>query len=258
MECIVIAHRGSNKLAPQNTLPAFRQAIAEGTDGFETDVHLTKDGKLVICHNYTVDSTSDASGQITSYTLAELKMFDFGSYFSADFAGTPLPTLDEFLELTSAYGESVINIELKSPKKSRLQMVRKTVEAVKKYGVLDRVIISSFDTRILKAVKAVEPDCRTAFLYPTNKPAVHRFECIPFITAKTIGADIIHPAYPFVTPLLVKTAHRLGLKVNVWTVDDEQTVRRMLRCGVDGIITNRPGKVKEYIAKFENGNLQHK
>ena len=95
----VIAHRGSNKKAPQNTLPAFRQAIAEGTDGFETDVHLTKDKKLVICHNYTIDDTSNGVGNITSYTLGELKKFDFGSYFGNDFANTPLPTLDEFLDL---------------------------------------------------------------------------------------------------------------------------------------------------------------
>ena len=73
MGCRIIAHRGSNKVAPQNTLPAFRQAIAEGADGFETDVHVTRDGKLVICHNYTIDKTSDGTGPISSYTLAELK-----------------------------------------------------------------------------------------------------------------------------------------------------------------------------------------
>ena len=84
----VIAHRGSNKVAPQNTLPAFRQAVAEGTDGFETDVHVTRDGKLVICHNYTIDATSDGRGAISDYTLGELRLFDFGSYFSPDFKNT--------------------------------------------------------------------------------------------------------------------------------------------------------------------------
>ena len=249
MGCKVIAHRGSNKVAPQNTLPAFRQAIAEGTDGFETDVHLTKDGRLVICHNYSVDKTSDGTGDITSFTLAELKKLDFGSYFGADFAGTRIPTLEEFLELAVASDAEIINIELKSPGKNSREMVRKTLETVKKYGVLDKVIISSFDSDILKAVKAADPRCKTAFLYPSTVPTTHRFEIFRFFTVKYIGADIIHPLYMFVSRPLVKLAHRLGLQVNAWTVND--TVKRLLNCGVDGIITDCPGKVRSYIEKYE-------
>ena len=127
MGCKIIAHRGSNKEAPQNTLPAFRRAIAEGTDGFETDVHVTKDGALVICHNYTIDATSDGRGEITSYTLGELKLFDFGSYFSDEFKGTPLPTVDEFLELVGPTDAEIINIELKSPRQSESGIVKKTL-----------------------------------------------------------------------------------------------------------------------------------
>ena len=253
MGCMVIAHRGSNKKAPQNTLPAFRQAIAEGTNGFETDVHLTKDGVPVICHNYTVDDTSDGTGDITSYTLDELKKLDFGSYFGYEFKGTRIPTLDEFLELVAPTDTDIINIELKSTKKRADEMVRKTLDAVKKYGVLDRVIISSFDTRILKSAKAVDSRCKTAFLYPTTRPATHRFEIIPFLTVRLIKADIIHPAYIFVTKPLVVIAHKLGLRVNVWSVNDEKTVRYLLKCGVDGIITDCPGKVREYVDKFETG-----
>lgn len=252
MGCRVIAHRGSNKVAPQNTLPAFRQAIAEGTNGFETDVHLTKDGKLVICHNYTIDKTSDGSGNITSFTLEELKKFDFGSYFSAEFAGTPLPMLDEFLELVAPTDTEIINIELKSPPERGIEMVRKTLDAVRSHGVLDRVIISSFDSGILKTVKSIDPRCKTAFLYPSTNPSTHRFEIFPFFTVKHIGADIIHPAYPFVTRPLVLLAHKLGLRVNVWTVNDEATVRRLVFCGVDGIITDCPGKVRGYIDKAES------
>lgn len=251
MGCKVIAHRGSNKKAPQNTMPSFIQAVEEGTDGFETDVHLSRDGKLVICHNYTVDGTSDGSGEITSYTLEELKKLDFGSYFGADFAGTPLPTLDEFLEFAAPTDTDIINIELKSPGESRVEMVRKTLEAVKRFGVLDRVIISSFDGRILKAVKDIDPRCKTAFLYPSTKFSTYRTEIFPFFTVKHIGADIIHPAYPLVSKGLVTLAHKLGLQVNVWTVNDEPTVKRLLFCGVDGIITDCPGKVRAYINKYE-------
>lgn len=243
----VIAHRGSNKKAPQNTLPAFRRAIAEGADGFETDVHLTKDKKLVICHNYTIDDTSDGRGDITSYTLGELKKFDFGSYFGNEFAGTPLPTLAEFLDTVKPSDAEIINIELKSQKNRSTEIVRRTLDEVREKGVLDRVIISSFDPRILKAVKAEEPMCKTAFLYPTNDPHVCRFVAVPFFVAKAVKADILHPAYLFVTPAFVKLAHKLGFKVNVWTVNEPSTVRFLVSCGVDGIITDCPGRTREIV-----------
>lgn len=249
MACKVIAHRGSNKTAPQNTLPAFRQAIAENADGFETDVHMTKDGKLVICHNYTIDATSDGRGNITDYTLGELKKFDFGAYFSADFKGTPLPTVDEFLELVGPTQAEVINIELKSPKQKETGMVAKTLDAVKAHGLLDRCLISSFDPRILKEVKALDPRCRTGFLYPTIQASACHFVYDPFPIVRSIGADFIHPMSVVVNPMLVKLAHKKGLGVNVWTVDDEKTVRNLEAMGVDGIITNCPGKVRGWLTE---------
>ncbi len=249
MECKVIAHRGSNKAAPQNTLPAFRAAICEGADGFETDVHVTKDGKLVICHNYTIDATSDGRGNISDYTLGELKIFDFGAYFSAEFKGTPLPTVDEFLELVGPTSAEVINIELKSPKRSETGMVEKTLAAIKAHGLLDRCLISSFDPRILKEVKERDPRCRTGFLYPTIQASACRFVYEPFPIVKRIGADFIHPMSVVVNKTLVRRAHKRGLGVNVWTVDDEKTVRSLAEMGVDGIITNCPGKVRGYLNK---------
>ncbi len=92
----IIAHRGANKVAPQNTMPAFIKAKEMGAHGFENDVHYTKDGYIVICHNYSIDETSDGSGLILDMTLEELRKYDFGSYFSPAFAGTRIPTLDEF------------------------------------------------------------------------------------------------------------------------------------------------------------------
>ena len=247
MSCKVIAHRGSNKVAPQNTLPAFRQAILEDADGFETDVHVTKDGKLVICHNYTIDATSDGRGEITDYTLGELKLFDFGSYFSAEFKGTPLPTVDEFLELVGPTDAEIINIELKSPRKSESGIVKKTLDTVKAHGLLDRCLISSFDRHILKEVKDLDPRCRTGFLYPTIDYQASPFIADPFPIAKHIGADALHPMSVVVTPRLVRRAHKNGLTVNVWTVDDPKTVKSLAAMGVDGIITNCPGKVRGYL-----------
>ena len=112
---LVLAHRGANKVAPQNTIPAFKKAIEFNADGLETDVHLSKDGHIVICHNYTIDETSNGVGRVDEMTLSELKNFDFGSYFSDDFKGVSLPTLPELLDLTKSM--KLINIEIKPPKK---------------------------------------------------------------------------------------------------------------------------------------------
>lgn len=252
MGCKIIAHRGANKKAPQNTLPAFITAINEGTDGFETDVHLTKDGIPVICHNYTIDATSDGRGEVTSYKLDELKQFDFGSYFSEDFKGTPLPTLDEFLDVTSKSDAEIINIELKCPRDNNIaHLVEATLDSVKKHGCLDRVIISSFSPDVLVTVKKIDARCKTAFLYPIGSPSVCRLVLYPFFMVKKIGCDIIHPAHIVVTKNLVKAAHKLGIKVNVWTVNDKSLIEKMLDCGVDGLITDKPLETREIVDEYD-------
>ena len=147
----VISHRGANIYAPQNTLPAFKKALALGVDGFETDVHITKDNELVLCHNYTIDKTSNGNGSISQMTLETLKRYDFGSYFSPKFAGTRIPTLREFLELVASANLKVLNIELKSPKANETAIVRDTIRFVKEYDLFDRLLISSFDPKLLSA-----------------------------------------------------------------------------------------------------------
>lgn len=112
---LVLAHRGANKVAPQNTLPAFRKAIDFNAGGLETDVHLSMDGHIVICHNYTIDETANGTGRIDEMTLSQLKGFDFGSYFGDEFKGVTLPTLPELLDLTK--NMKLINIEIKPPKR---------------------------------------------------------------------------------------------------------------------------------------------
>lgn len=251
MGCNVIAHRGANRKAPQNTIPAFKTAIDEGTNGFETDVHLTRDYVPVICHNYTIDATSDGVGEVSSYTLEEIRKFDFGSYFSEEFKGISLPTLDEFLELTAKSSAEIINLELKCPRNGMRLLVEKTLESVKKFGCIDRVLISSFSPEILKTVKEIDARCKTAFLYPTSQINVCRPMMNPFLTVKRIGCDVIHPNALAVTERMVRFAKKLGLKINVWTVNDKRTILRLLDLGVDGIITDMPLETREIIDEYE-------
>jgi len=245
----IIAHRGANKRAPQNTLPAFEKAIEMGTDGFETDVHLSKDGVPVICHNYTIDETSNGTGEIEKMTLEQLKSYDFGSYFDPKFKGTTLPTLDEFLDLAVDKNLKILNIELKPEKDTarRETLVRKTLEAVEARGLSDILLISSFSPEILEYIKQVDPNCKTAFLYPAGYVRAHLAFIPPFSLMSKLKCHAAHPHKLCIRADFVKKAHEKGLEVNVWTIDESEDIRAMIEAGVDGIITDCPDRVHQIL-----------
>ncbi len=245
----IIAHRGANKRAPQNTIPAFQKAIDMGTDGFETDVHLTKDGVPVICHNYTIDETSNGTGKIGDLTLAELKKFDFGAYYSNEFKGTPLPTLEEFLALAKGKGLKVLNIELKPEKdeKRREVLVRKTLELVEEYGLSDILLISSFSKEILDYIKKIDDKCKTALLYPAGYWRAYLAALPPYKQLKKLGCKAAHPQKLCIRGNFVEKAHKNNIQVNVWTVNESEEIRKMIRAGVDGIITDCPDRVRNIL-----------
>ena len=240
---LVIAHRGANKYAPQNTLAAFKKAYELGCDGFETDVHITKDGKVVICHNYTIDETSTGKGKVADMTLDELKGYDFGSYYSKKFEGTEIPTLDEFLSFVETTDISVLNIEIKSPKEAETAIVKETIKAVKGHNLFDRLLISSFDPKLLIEAKMIDSKCKTGFLYSLKSPTLLQMAWRQLRFTKSIGCDAVHPHHVFVNKKFVEDAHNMGIKVNPWTVDGVFTIDRLLKIGCDGIITDLPDVV---------------
>lgn len=247
----VISHRGSNKVAPQNTLPAFRQSILYGADGFETDVHLCADGTPVICHNYDVDKTSDGKGLISSMTLEQLKSLDFGIKFHHSYKGTKLPTLEEFLTLSEKANLSVLNIEIKPPKNHEYDIVTKIVEAVKAHNLYDILLISSFDTDVLVAAKDVDETCKTGILYSPDKIESAKYFRHAVDVAKSIGADALHPHKSYINESYVERAHEAGLIVNPWTVNSEKDIRHAIECGCDGVITDVPNIAKNIIESYQ-------
>ncbi|MGN0486076.1 MAG: glycerophosphodiester phosphodiesterase [Acutalibacteraceae bacterium] len=251
-KCLVISHRGANRYAPQNTLPAFERSVKIGTDGFETDVHITRDGKIVLCHNYTIDETSNGKGNIADMTLDQLKSYDFGSYFSKKFAGTKIPTIDEFLSFVETTDISLLNIEIKSPKQNETAIVRETMKAVKEHGLFDKLLISSFDPRLLVEAKQIDKNCKTGFLYSPNSPLVPKMAWRPVAFAQSIGADALHPHFVFVNKRYVEDAHKAGILVNPWTVDSDRMVTKMIDCGVDGIITDFPDLVGGMLERYSD------
>ncbi len=234
---LVLAHRGANKRAPQNTLPAFKKAIEFNADGIETDVHLCKDGEIVICHNYTVDATSNGKGSIDEMTFAELRGLDFGSYFSKDFAGVTLPTLAELLELVK--NMTLINIEIKPPLKNN-DLVKRVVEEVHKFGIEKNSIISCFDPECIRQVKEIDKNLKTGLLYETGDLGT---EIMNFGVAKycmQLNADAAHPEHFLISEDDVKDLHANGIAVNPWTVNKEEDIIKYTNWGCDALISDVP------------------
>src|SRR5690606_9559351 len=143
---MVIAHRGFSGAAPENTLAAFRKGIEIGSDMIELDVHLSRDGELVVIHDETLERTTNGKGRVADNTLMELKDLDAGSSFAPQFSGEKIPTLIEVIEL--AKGRVLVNIEIKNPTHQRYsitELAEKTLREVKKAGMIDKFIFSSFN-----------------------------------------------------------------------------------------------------------------
>lgn len=234
----IIAHRGANKVAPQNTMPAFTIAKEMGVDGFENDVHYTSDGHIVICHNHSIDETSNGSGLILEKTLRELREYDFGSYFSSEYAGTKIPTLDEFFAV--AKGLCVINVEIKRPLNGNYDIVGGVIQMAKDMGVFDGLIISSFDEQVLIKAKEIDESCKTGFLYDMQSPHIDEIAEDPVAYAKNLGAQAIHPVFLMVSEELIASAHENGMAVNAWTVNTPEAIQVLTLWGCDGLITDVP------------------
>lgn len=252
-DCNVIAHRGANLVAPQNTLEAFKMSMEIGCDGFETDIHLTKDGIPVVCHNFTIDETSNGTGAIKDMTLAELREFDFGKYKGPEYEGVKIPTLDEFLSLSETMGDKmkVLDIELKSEHfgQAGTELAQKTIDAVKEHGLFDKLLISSFDPAILVVCKKIDKNCKTGILYSPDRLISVKIGSRPVAFAKEIGADALHPFHMYVTRLYVERAHRAGIQVNPWTVNKEHVAKHLIKLGVDGLITDDAGLMNNLLGK---------
>jgi glycerophosphoryl diester phosphodiesterase len=230
-----IAHRGASGTAPENTLAAFRAAIAAGATMCELDVQPTRDHALVVIHDDTVDRTTDGQGAVAEMTLAELKRLDAGVRFKdGPRHGEQIPTLDEVFAATA--GQCALNIELKAG-----QLENELVALMRKWNALGTSMVSSFDWGALARIREVEVAVRVGVLAEKNLPQM-------FDAAARLSAYAINPRFDLVTPELCNTAHARGLKVLVWTVDAPELMRLLVGCDVDGIMTNYPARLQEVLS----------
>ena len=258
----VQGHRGSRGTHPENTLPAFDEAVLSEADWVELDLVLTKEGVPVVTHDpvVSVDFCFDANKKpltrlipIKHLSLTRLKSFDCGSVPNPRFPeqkpvpGTKMPTLEEVFLWTQRYPDKSIrfNLELKmtAPKKSLEPDPRKFVESVvrliRKYKRTEQDVMQSFDLRVIKIAKEMEPTLKLSVLFERPTSICE--------TTKGLGAQMASPNFALVTSQLVEECHRLGLEVHPWTLNLEAEWKKASSLGVDGIITDYPRKLKTYL-----------
>lgn len=234
-----IAHRGASAVAPANTIAAFERAVTLGADGIEFDVHLSADGVPVVIHDFAVDATTDGSGRVLELSLAQLKQLDAGAYFDPAFTGERIPTLEEVLQ---AFGDRLLlNIELKSTSKRDNGLERAVVALIEEHGLASRVLFSSFNPLSLRRAKKIAPHILAGLLYAPDLPLYLSRAWL----APLAPHEARHPEHTIVDAHYMAWARRRGYRVNAWTVDDPDEMRRLIDLGVDGIITNVPDVLRD-------------
>lgn len=234
----IIAHRGYRKIAPENTLPAFEQAIKYNADSLEMDLHISKDGQLIVIHDEKVDRTTDGEGLIKDMTVEQIKKLDAGSWFNPQFKGISIPTFEEFLDFVieqNFTGELLI--ELKTNKIDYLGIEELVLQTLKKYQskqTYSHYILQSFNGQTLKKLKELDPSLDLAMLvyYPT-------------VDQKALFADRYFNSFsPNYQRVLLFPWRYWNLKKKIyrmWVVNDSATMKRLFRRNLYGLITDDVG-----------------
>ena len=229
-----IAHRGASGTFPENTLSAFRAAIDAGADMCELDVQLTRDAAVVVIHDETVNRTTDGAGEVAALTLEEIQRLDAGAKFKGGKVKTErIPTLDEVFAVIS--GKCGLNIELKGG-----GVEARVAAIMQARNAFADSIVSSFNWDYLKKIQTLHFNIRIALL-AEEKPVDL------MMNAVAMRAHAINPRWDMVTADLCKAAHERGLKVYTWTVDADARMRALAECGVDGIMTNYPERLRTVV-----------
>ncbi|MDR2478074.1 MAG: glycerophosphodiester phosphodiesterase [Treponema sp.] len=219
------AHRGFSARYPENTMPAFQKAVETGCDGIELDIHLTREGKIVIIHDETVDRTTNGRGFVKDMDYAELRKFDAGN-------GEPVPLMEEYFDLAEKH-PLITNIELKNSVFWYEGMEEKVIEMIRKRGIGDRIIFPSFNHFSILKCKKLAPEIRCGFL-------VWSWIIDAGAYTQKHGIEGFHPEYCSLTDEAVREIHSRGIAINAYTVNDRKDMERLISLGVDAIITNDP------------------
>jgi len=232
----ILAHAGGGTNAPANTLAAFKRGLVDGADGFELDVHLSKDGIPVVVHDFTVERTTGTPATVASLTARELRSLDAGSWFSPQFSDQYIPTLEEVLAL-AAEKKLFINIEIKAGYRIYAGIEEKCLELARTITPDSRIIYSSFDHYSLRRLKEIDRDVITGALHGCSLIDAHEY-------GAKIGVDALHPEFRIVNGDYIAGCRGKNLKIHTWTVNDPKIARHLAALGVDAIITDNPAEIR--------------
>jgi glycerophosphoryl diester phosphodiesterase len=228
---IIMGHRGAPALEPENTLLSIGRAMEIGVDAVEIDVRLSKDKEIVVIHDSTVDRTTNGIGPVSTHTLEEMKKLDAGK-------GETIPTLQEVIDLIGNKVRIVVELKQEGTEK-------RVVELVRTNNLVNNVYVISFWHRLVKTVKEIDSRIKTGVLLvgcPVDA-------CI----ATSASADALVMKYSFVDGKFVEIAHKEGLKVFIWNIDDRNLLEPYADMRVDGIGSNDPRVLVEYFRSGASG-----
>ena len=251
-----LAHRGASARAPENTLEAFRLGVEAGAGGLELDVHMTLDWEIVVIHDSTVDRTTNGSGAVARMTLDEIQALDAGYRFSPD-GGSTYPyrgrglRVPRLAEVYEEFPDSLVNIEIKE---ARPGVEEAVLEVIREAGAAGRTLLASNRHGVVRRFRRISGGrIRTA----ASRREIMRF----YLLSRLRLERLYHPAYDalqvpleyrgtrVVTPRFLEAAHNRGVRVDVWTINDPDQMRRLLDLGADGVMTDRPEKLADVLGE---------
>ena len=238
-----IAHRGASASAPEHTQIAFQSAVNLGVEMIELDVQLSRDGALVVIHDLTLDRTTNGRGLVRQHDWGALRQLDTGSWFAPRFAGQRVLRLEDVIAL--AAGRVGLNVEMKGGAADWQELASGLIHTLQASRFLDATIVSCFEPFALERIRAESNDVRLGLLW--QSPNLEE----AWAWAHTLRATSLHPYWALVSADLIRKAHDRGLQVFAWTVNDVEVMRRLIREGVDGIMSDVP----ERFAALEGGGI---
>ncbi|WP_248927995.1 glycerophosphodiester phosphodiesterase [Paenibacillus hamazuiensis] len=231
-----LAHRGASEYAPENTLAAFYKGLEMGASGLETDLRLSRDGIVFLLHDERLERTTNGTGRASEYTWKELQELDAGSWFAAAYAGERLVSLETFLHF---FARKPIHLALEMKEEG---LEEDTLRLLAKYGISNRVTITSFQQGILRMVRRLDSAVRIGFLVKQYTEEI-------LAELKEISAQQICLTAETITKDGVNRLKAAGLEVRAWRVRDEALMHHCLECGVDGMTINFPDKLTEALRR---------
>jgi glycerophosphoryl diester phosphodiesterase len=236
---LVIAHRGASGHAPENTLAAFKKAVAMGATFIETDLQMSRDARLVAIHDATLNRTTNGEGIVHDMTLAQLRQLDAGSWFGSEYAGERIPTLEELLAF-SKKNDVVFYLELKP--QGSWGGEHALIGALRESGEIPRAVVISFDAAVVLNLRKIEPTLMTGLLYDGQIEN-------PIVKAVEVGARQLLVRGDLVTPALLTGARKKDLQVVCWTVNHPAHMRALIGAGIDGIMSDYPDRLAATLQK---------